>query len=231
MTMTTAQGPRPFRLSPVLMLLSLLALAACGGRTATYTPGTMRVPQYTGDESFVWCVPYARFVSGVNIRGDADTWWDQASGRYLRDRTPGLGAVLTLKPDNRLRSGHVAVVTAIDGPRDIRVSHANWGWNDTTRGRIYEHMPARDVSPNNDWSEIRFKHPEVNGYGRGYPALGFIHPETRFAADEPAQSRPVTVASSTTRPEPFEPQPFPVTPISAPAPASPPPTARSLQLW
>lgn len=161
----------------------LLPLAACAGRDpGTYGSGgpsgmrTMALPAYSGRESFVWCVPYARELSGIQIRGNADTWWGQAAGRYTRNRTPGLGAVISLKDDHRLPHGHIGVVTGIVSPREIRVSHANWGWNRSTRGRIYEHMPAIDVSAANDWSQVRFKHPAVGAFGRNYPVKGFIHP-------------------------------------------------------
>ncbi|HEC70939.1 MAG TPA: CHAP domain-containing protein, partial [Roseobacter sp.] len=32
----------------------------------------------------VWCVPFARNASGVNIRGNANTWWGKAEGSYAR---------------------------------------------------------------------------------------------------------------------------------------------------
>ncbi|WP_413204007.1 CHAP domain-containing protein [Rhodospirillum sp. A1_3_36] len=217
-----------------LALVSLLLVSACGGgRSMTSTPGSMAIPRYSGDESFVWCVPYARAISGVSLRGDADTWWDQAAGRYTRDNRPQLGSVLTLRPDSRLRSGHVAVVTGIDGPRDIRVSHANWGWNDKTRGRIYENMPARDVSPNNDWSQIRFRHPEVNGYGRVYSALGFIHSETRVASvtPDPEDTR-FPAQKPLVRPTtPIQPQAVSLRSPQAPSNQQSVNPTRSLQLW
>jgi hypothetical protein len=31
--------------------------------------------------AYLQCVPYARQVSGIQIYGDAWTWWDQAAGR------------------------------------------------------------------------------------------------------------------------------------------------------
>ena len=46
---------------------------------------------------------------------------------------------------------HIAVVTRINGPRDIIVDHANW----LNRGRIHLGTPVRDMSKNNDWSAAR----------------------------------------------------------------------------
>ena len=37
------------------------------------------------------CVPYARALTGVEIRGDAHTWWGQADGRYQRGTAPTFG--------------------------------------------------------------------------------------------------------------------------------------------
>ena len=37
------------------------------------------------------CVPYARALTGVEIRGDAHSWWGQAEGRYDRGEKPKVG--------------------------------------------------------------------------------------------------------------------------------------------
>jgi hypothetical protein len=147
-------------------------------------------------------VPYAREISGVQIRGDADTWWSQAAGRYERGNHPAPYAVLTLKPDHRLTDGHVAVVTGLLGPREIRVSHANWGWTAATRGRVYTHMPVKDVSPNNDWTQVRFLHPAVGGYGRVYPALGFIYPDRPEPDIRIAEAAPTVTPAPAPAPRP-----------------------------
>ena len=33
-------------------------------------------------EDYWQCVPFARLVSGIQIFGDAWTWWSQAAGKY-----------------------------------------------------------------------------------------------------------------------------------------------------
>jgi hypothetical protein len=38
---------------------------------------------------YLQCVPYARQASGIQLFGDARTWWDQAAGRYSRGHAPG----------------------------------------------------------------------------------------------------------------------------------------------
>jgi surface antigen len=148
-----------------LALLLLLLLAACG---------TARVPP--GDESGAWsCVPYVRARTGIDLQGDAWTWWEAAAGRYERSRTPRPGSVLVLMRTSRLRQGHVAVVTRVVSAREIRVDHANWA-SGAAKGRVARDQPVLDVSPGNDWSLVRVWYPRVKDYGAtSYPSYGFIH--------------------------------------------------------
>jgi surface antigen len=120
------------------------------------------------------CVPYARQVSGIGLRGDAWTWWSQAEGRYARGKKPRPGAVLVFQKTRALPRGHLSVVTRIVGAREILITHANWGSTSDTRGQVATDVRVIDVSPGNDWSELRV----WNGsdFGRDYPAAGFIYP-------------------------------------------------------
>jgi surface antigen len=123
------------------------------------------------------CVPYARQVSGIDITGDAWSWWDGAAGKYDRGHQPRFMAVLVLSRTQRLKLGHVAVVMDIMGPRQIRVTHANFGSDPVSRRVIYDSMPVADVSPDNDWSLVRFWNYQAQAWGILYPASGFIYPE------------------------------------------------------
>lgn len=116
------------------------------------------------------CVPYARQRSGIGIMGDAYTWWNTAAGHYQRGSLPVAGAVLVLRKTERLRRGHLAVVAAVVGPREIRVDHANWQPDALIIG-----MAVMDVSPKNDWSQLRFWNKDARMWGRIYPAAGFIY--------------------------------------------------------
>ena len=118
-------------------------------------------------------MPFARNQSGVQIWGDAVTWWGQADGHYVRSAHPAEGSVLVTKGYNDPTRGHVSVVSAIVSDRLIRVDHANWlGGGETSLN-----VPVLDVSPNNDWSEVRVWHvPGAHWGGRVYNAHGFIHP-------------------------------------------------------
>ena len=61
---------------------------------------------------FWQCAPYARLVSGVEIHGNANTWWNQAEGKYQRGSVPKVGAVLAFAASRRMPIGHVAMVVA-----------------------------------------------------------------------------------------------------------------------
>ena len=122
------------------------------------------------------CVPYARAVSGIAIRGDAWTWWARADGRYGRASAPRAGAVLVFSRTSRLPRGHVSVVTAVIAPREIRVAHANW-----FPGRVSEDIAVIDVSPAGDWSRVRVFNVEAGAFGRVYRAEGFILPDLATA--------------------------------------------------
>lgn len=161
-------------------LVALLLLAACTPWTspadsASLTTAAPPAPATPPEGEFQYCVPYARAVSGVEIFGDAWTWWEAASGRYARGSRPIKGSVLVWKRDGRLRSGHVAVVTRVVGPREILVTHANWGWGpEKPRGQIDHDISIIDVSPGNDWSAVQVWNGE--SYGRSYQTHGFIYP-------------------------------------------------------
>ncbi len=161
------------------------SLAACSAikEQVAYIPAPTGVPdspaRIVDPPAPLQCVPYARKVSGISIRGDAWTWWRSAKGRYGTGNRPAVGAVLVLKPSQRLSLGHVAVVTGIINDRKILVDQANW----LNRGRIHLSTPVIDVSATNDWSAVRVWYTPGNTYGaRTYAAHGFIYPEPFVAA-------------------------------------------------
>ncbi len=133
-------------------------------------PGTARVDSYAG-QTALQCVPYARDNSAIKIWGDAWTWWDQAAGKYERGGQPASGAVMVLHNYAGPNHGHVAVVRRIVGAREIRIDHANW----TNDGSIYLNNPVMDVSPANDWSQVRVFNIKTGAWGgTTYPVKGFI---------------------------------------------------------
>ena len=116
-------------------------------------------------------MPYAREHSSVNIHGDAYTWWDKAAGLYDAQqcafRRFGHG------PDDYAgrHRGHVAVVRRMVSPREIRIDHANW-LND---GAIYVNDPVLDVSPDNDWSQVKVWNIRSGTWGTKVYLVQWLH--------------------------------------------------------
>lgn len=124
------------------------------------------------------CVPYARAISGIEIYGDAHTWWNKAKGRYDRGDNPRVGAILSFKPHAATRLGHISAVRAIVDDRTILVSHANWSRINGKRGHIEDDVKVVDVSKKNDWSEVRVWYQPIGALGgTRYPINGFIYPK------------------------------------------------------
>lgn len=119
----------------------------------------------------IWCVPFARAVSGIQIKGDAATWWKKAASIYERGQTPASGAVLTFRSTGKMPKGHVAVVSEVIDSRTILVDQANW-----VRNRITTDTVVVDVSPKNDWSAVRVANGNSDVLGRVSPTYGFIYP-------------------------------------------------------
>ncbi|MDZ4311851.1 MAG: CHAP domain-containing protein [Cypionkella sp.] len=116
----------------------------------------------------VWCVPFARDASGVEIKGNAGTWWDQAKGKFARGHAPVEGAVMAFSSTRKLPKGHVAVVSEVVSEREILIDHANWKPSQISLG-----MTVVDVSTKNDWSVVRVAS-QGDTLGRPYQIDGFI---------------------------------------------------------
>lgn len=173
------------RISARLAALALAGgLAACGGPVEPTGPYLARSSRHPG----LSCAPFARELSNIALYGDADTWWDQAAGRYRRDRRPEVGSVLVFRRSARLPQGHVSVVSRLLTPRQILVIEANW-----VPDELDEDQLIVDVSENNDWSAVRVWYPPVNQLGVNvYATYGFVLPpspathEALIRASEPA---------------------------------------------
>jgi surface antigen len=128
------------------------------------------------------CVPYAREVSGIDIHGNAWTWWDQASGLYERGQQPRVGAVLAFRATEAMPLGHVAVVSQVVDRRHLLLDHANW----SSPGRIEHAALAEDASEAGDWSSVRVWYAPAGGLGsRTNPTYGFIYTNAPIPAASP----------------------------------------------
>lgn len=121
---------------------------------------------------FWQCAPYAREISGIQIFGNANTWWSQAAGKYERGDTPQVGSVLSFRSFGKMRLGHVAMVSAVVSDREILLTHANW----SRRGGIEYNVRAIDVSAAGDWSQVKVWFGPLGDLGTTtYPTNGFIY--------------------------------------------------------
>jgi surface antigen len=124
------------------------------------------------------CVPVARMLSGIDIYGNALSWWDQAEGRYRRGTAPRRGAVLAFIPHGGMTLGHVATVSHVVDNRTILVTHSNWSPINGVRGQIERDVKVIDVSDAGDWSQVRVWYAPSQGLGTTtWPVHGFIYPE------------------------------------------------------
>jgi surface antigen len=129
------------------------------------------------------CVPFARLVSGIQLFGNAWTWWSQAAGKYATGFVPKAGAVLCFRPTGRMRLGHVAVVSQVLTDRVIQISHANWSLIDGDRGHVERNVTVVDVSADGDWSQVKvWNDPSHNLGTTVYPTYGFIYQDAATAA-------------------------------------------------
>src|SRR5277367_3594645 len=146
------------------------------------------------------CVPFARLVSGIQIFGDAWTWWSQAAGKYQTGFTPKLGAVLCFKPTGRMRLGHVAVVSQVLTDRVIQITHANWSMIDGGRGHVESNVTVVDVSASGDWSQVKVWNDPTHNLGATvYPTYGFIYQDAVTATSAKiaaAQNAAIAMAQS-----------------------------------
>src|SRR3546814_11553643 len=108
--------------------------------------------------------------------------------------------------------GHVAVISRIVDARVAMVTHANWSRIDGERGHAEQDVTLYDVSPGNDWSQVRVWYRDMDGLGGStYPVSGFIYPAP--AGDAPATVHKARPAAALTGPAP---------PFIAPPPHAPP---------
>ena len=125
---------------------------------------------------YLQCVPFARAESGVEIRGNAKTWWAQAAGAYERGREPRKGAVMAFAGTSGMPLGHVAVVKKVVSDREILIDHANWSPIGGRRGQIERNVRVVDVSAAGDWSAVRVWYAPIGDLGlRANPVQGFIY--------------------------------------------------------
>jgi len=150
---------------------AVTALALGLAMPAATPAGATSLLDYVGQ-----CVPFARAASGIQIYGDAWTWWEKAAGKYARGYAPREGAVIVFARSPRLPLGHVAVISRVIDARVVMVTHANWSRIDGARGYVEQDVTLTDVSVGGDWSAVRVGYRGADGLGSSSYAIdGFIY--------------------------------------------------------
>ena len=84
--------------------------------------------------------------------------------------------MLCFKPTERMRLGHVAVVSQVLTDRVVQITHANWSPIDGSRGKIEKDVTIVDVSQAGDGSQVKVWYdPSRDLGGSTYPTHGFIY--------------------------------------------------------
>jgi surface antigen len=136
----------------------------------------MSLPAAAHAEAYWQCVPFARMISGIQLFGDAWTWWGGAQGKYQTGYKPVSGAVLVFRPTGKMKLGHVAVVSQVLTDRLVQVSHANWSQINGARGQVENDVVIADVSEQGDWSVVKVWYDPIGDLGTTtYPTYGFIY--------------------------------------------------------
>ncbi len=150
-------------------------LMSAGFATSAFADSTL-APKAASEPSSWQCAQFARMFSGIQIFGDAWTWWEQAMGKYARGFTPETGSVLVFKPFGPMTRGHVAVVSQVLTDRIIQVTHANWSPIEGKRGQIENNVTVVDVSDGGDWSKVKVWYKPSGDLGTtSYPTYGFVY--------------------------------------------------------
>ena len=182
-----------------LMVFSGAASAADFGKTDN-AAAPVTVPALPTKTSGWQCVTFARLFSGIQIFGDARTWWTQALGKYARGFSPEAGSVLVFKPYGPMTRGHVAVVSQVLTDRIIQVTHANWSPIDGKRGKVEKDVTVVDVSKGGDWSQVKvFYNPTGDLGTTAYPTYGFIYKAAKAAMQAAGDAGHSAMAALETR--------------------------------
>ena len=164
------------------------------GRFGRFRHGASHAYESGHSGGGIQCVTFARADSGIELSGNASSWWYNAAGVYQRGSRPEAGSVLNFRANGSMRMGHVAVVNQVVNDRTIEIDHANWGGPGAVPGGISRDISVVDVSPGNDWSAVRVALGHSGEYGSIYPTYGFIYnrPDagTMVAANDRATPMP-----------------------------------------
>ncbi len=125
----------------------------------------------------VWCVPFARTLSGIELRGNAETWFAVPRASTTAGQSPRWARSWCSAARASCHGACGGGVADRVG-REILIDHANW-----KRNQISLKMSVIDISDANDWSLVKVAY-DPGQFGRPYPISGFVYPRK---IEEPVQ--------------------------------------------
>lgn len=160
----------------ICAVTTLCAAGSLEAKTKTHKTTKIAAAKATSSSPYLQCVTFARQFTGMQIFGDAWTWWEKANAKYEEGQAPKPGAVLVFRSQGKMKLGHVAVVSQIITDRYIQITHANWSPIGGRRGKVEENVNVLDVSENGDWSKVKVWYGPLNDLGSTiYTTYGFIY--------------------------------------------------------
>jgi surface antigen len=177
-------------LSTLFFAVTAQGLPACAAAKSIHTQyihsSHARRPAYgmRYGAHVIQCVAFAKQDAGIEISGNARDWWSNAAGIYERGQRPEIGSVLSFRANGRMPLGHVAVVAGMEDSRTITIDQAHWNSRGITRD-----IEVKDVSDNNDWSQVRVQLAHEGEFGSIYATHGFIYPRPDTGAAVEAVAR------------------------------------------
>lgn len=186
--------------SALICAVSTLCAASSLEAKTTSHKTTRPAASASSATNYLQCVTFARNFTGMQIFGDAWTWWEKATGKYEEGQAPKPGAVLVFKPQGKMKVGHVAVVSQIVTDRYIQITHANWSPINGRRGQVEKDVNVLDVSEKGDWSKVKVWYGPLNDLGTTiYTTYGFIYNNGQGNAQaSAAQPSPQNAVAQTT---------------------------------
>lgn len=125
----------------------------------------------------IQCVEYARNRSGIQIYGDAWTWWGKTQDK---GSAPYAGSVMVWPKSTGVGNyGHVAYVSKVVSSDTVIIDHANWNTSTgAVDGRIYTNITVKDTS-GGKWTSVKLQKEKIGSsvtkWTSSVPLNGFVY--------------------------------------------------------
>ena len=202
--LTAMQGSAPSQHGTSLQhtqIITVRRLASSFSRIASRQYAPSLAPVVAAERASVRAVRPEN--SGIELSGNAARGGTTLPACMSGALAPEVGSILNF----RARPGTcgwatVAVVTNVISPRHIEIDHANWG----APGRISRNIDVVDVSPSNDWTDVRVALSQSEDYGKRLLRRTASSTTGLITASWSANSTPMPGADSAGRARPIWPR-------------------------